>query len=60
MVLDPIPQPLPVHFFGSRPQPPTSPRIARIDRIARIAKMESCIAKIASCVTVAEMAFFAI
>jgi len=26
MVLDPIPQPLPVHFFGSRPQPPTSHR----------------------------------
>ena len=25
MVLDPIPQPLPVHFFGSRSQPPTSP-----------------------------------
>ena len=25
MVLSPIPQPLPVHFFGSRPQPPTSP-----------------------------------
>ena len=25
MVLDLIPQPLPVHFFGSRPQPPTSP-----------------------------------
>ena len=25
MVLDPTPQPLPVHFFGSRPQPPTSP-----------------------------------
>ena len=25
MVLDPIPQPLPVHFFGSRPQTPTSP-----------------------------------
>ena len=24
MVLDPIPQILPVHFFGSRPQPPTS------------------------------------
>ena len=24
MVLDPIPQPLPVHFFGFRPQPPTS------------------------------------
>jgi len=26
MVLDPMPQSLPVHFFGSRPQPPTSPR----------------------------------
>jgi len=25
MVLNPIPQSLPVHFFGSRPQPPTSP-----------------------------------
>jgi len=25
MVVDPIPQSLPVHFFGSRPQPPTSP-----------------------------------
>ena len=25
MELDPIPQSLPVHFFGSRPQPPTSP-----------------------------------
>ena len=25
MVLDPIPQSLPVHFFGSRPQPPTFP-----------------------------------
>jgi len=25
MVLDPIPQSLPVHFFGSRPQPLTSP-----------------------------------
>jgi len=28
MVLDPIPQSLPVHFFGSRPQPPTSLRSA--------------------------------
>ena len=26
-VLDPIPQSLPVHFFGSRPQPPTSPHM---------------------------------
>ena len=24
MILDPIPQSFPVHFFGSRPQPPTS------------------------------------
>ena len=28
MVLDPIPQSLPVHFFGSRPQPPTSPYLS--------------------------------
>jgi len=28
MVLDPIPQSLPVHCLGSRPQPPTSPRTA--------------------------------
>jgi len=28
MVLDPIPQSLPVHFFGSRPQPPTSRELA--------------------------------
>ena len=27
MVLDPLPQSLPVHFFGSRPQSPTSPSI---------------------------------
>ena len=27
MVLDPIPQSLPVHFFGFRPQPPTSRHI---------------------------------
>ena len=27
MVLDPIPQSLPIHFLGSRPQPPTPPRI---------------------------------
>ena len=29
MVLEPIPQSLPVHFFGSRPQPPTSPEFTR-------------------------------
>ena len=28
MVLDSIPQSLPVHFLGSRPQPPTSPHTA--------------------------------
>ena len=27
MVFDPIPQILPVHFFGSLPQPPTSPNV---------------------------------
>ena len=27
MVLDPIPQSLPVHFFGSRPQPPPTSRL---------------------------------
>ena len=32
MVLDPIPQPLPVHVFGSRPQPPTSQRSPVISR----------------------------
>ena len=32
MVLDPIPQSLPVHFFGSRPQPPTSQRDLSITR----------------------------
>ena len=30
MVLHTIPQPLPVHFFGSRPQPPTSPHGMRM------------------------------
>jgi len=30
MVLDPILQSLPVHFFGSRPQPPTSRRRTRL------------------------------
>jgi len=30
MVLDPIPQSLPVHFFGSRPQPPTSRQYIRM------------------------------
>ena len=32
MVLDPIPQSLPVHFFGSRPQPPTSPHVTRMNK----------------------------
>jgi len=51
MVLDPIPQPLPVHFFGSRPQPPTSPHaqdnksfvnINRIMLFAHINQIMSC------------------
>ena len=37
MVLDPIPQSLPVHFFGSRPQPPTSlPLVPQMSHFAHI------------------------
>ena len=36
MVLDPIPQSLPVHFFGSRPQPPTSHCTTQHSRSLRI------------------------
>ena len=38
MVLDPIPQSLPVHFFGSRPQPPTSPTSPRHGRHRKISQ----------------------
>jgi len=38
MVLDPIPQSLPVHFFGSRPQPPTSQH----DDDYRVTNMKMC------------------
>ena len=38
MVLDPIPQSLPVHFFGSRPQPPTS-RCTRVLPLRRISSL---------------------
>ena len=42
MVLDPIPQSLPVHFFGSRPQPPTSPCVAKcLLQISHVAHMTS-------------------
>ena len=41
MVLDPIPQSLPVHFFGSRPQPPTS-RIMYLYRVADIQHISCC------------------
>jgi len=37
MVLDPIPQPLPVHFFGSRPQPPTSAPHAQVQESVQMA-----------------------
>ena len=37
MVLDPIPQPLPVHFFGSRPQPPTSAPHAQVQESMQMA-----------------------
>jgi len=33
MVLDPIPQSLPVHIFGSRPQPPTSLELFRRNKL---------------------------
>ena len=36
MVLDPIPQSLPVHFFGSRPQPPTSPSACKSADFQRV------------------------
>ena len=39
MVLDPIPQSLPVHFFGSRPQPPTS----RIKSAYALHLLTSCV-----------------
>jgi len=40
MVLDPIPQSLPVHIFGSRPQPPTSPSHVRCDMsLARLSSL---------------------
>ena len=35
MVLDPIPQSLPVHFFGSRPQPPTSRRALTVENLSK-------------------------
>jgi len=40
MVLDPIPQSLPVHFFGSRPQPPTSLHHIYTQKQARIISKE--------------------
>jgi len=44
MVLDPIPQILPVHFFGSRPQPPTSRRESRILSRPRENRVLQCVA----------------
>jgi len=43
MVLHPIPQSLPVHFFGSRPQPPTSRRLysLSVDVSSRISNIIS-------------------
>ena len=45
MVLDPIPQPLPVHFFGSRPQPPTSLRWRNLAPVGEKNKNESEVEK---------------
>ena len=41
MVLDPIPQSLPVQFFGSRPQPPTSPLRSDVDLCTCIYKQDA-------------------
>ena len=40
MVLDPIPQSLPVHFFGSRPQPPTS--LSLTEKTHVLCRKDSC------------------
>jgi len=42
MVLDPISQSLPVHFFGSRPQPPTSPCVF-LTKVRRHAPTHMCV-----------------
>jgi len=42
MVLDPIPQSLPVHFFGSRPQPPTSPQSSLLSMLKISTHIHSC------------------
>ena len=47
MVLDPIPQSLLVHFFGSRPQPPTSPDYPYASR--RIRRKGICRLSIIGC-----------
>ena len=44
MVLDPIPQSLPVHFFGSRPQPPTSrAKMRRLPDISGLSCKSVCV-----------------
>ena len=52
MVLDPIPQSLPIHFFGSQPQPPTS-RLwveALIVTVALVYRMLRVAVRVAVCV----------
>ena len=47
MVLDPIPQSLPVHFFGSRPQPPTSRLNTRVlQPVATYSRPTGCLISI--------------
>ena len=53
MVLDPIPQSLAVHFFGSRPQPPTSQCAAESHRprlvVFVIQDLHDCVVLLFSC-----------
>jgi len=46
--IHPIPRPLPVHFFGSRPQPPTSASIYAVAMVSRIDKITGLLYRISS------------
>jgi len=53
MVLDPIPQSLPVHFFGSRPQPPTS----RFKGLFGVVEGHTCFAYVCMHIHICECVF---
>ena len=50
MVLDPIPQSLSIHFFGSRPQPPTSPMHRFTTHTQRHMRHETCLRPLTGCI----------